>query len=244
MENKDTRQPQSQKVVAPATDIYNEENLLTGESEVEVKKEFEEWFKVKIQGLVNSFRLHEDGSLQLKFQHQIKKNIAGTEFIDYEDKSIRIRKEKGSYSEREAQNFQYKSVEVISVKEMPVFVKKINGDYDFNRVERYLYSANNVKIIEKNIENGFELFKVIEFKVKEAIPAISYDQRKRTQIIDKDKSVLLYEVSNGTLITLHKITVQGMPLNKAKDLKDKDVIVLDLTQIGKNYYCSKIKLKG
>jgi len=230
---------------AVPSDIYKEENLFTGANEeVEVKKEFEPWFKVKIDGKVTSYRLHTDGSLQLKFQQVVDKDISGVKFTDIEDKSIRIRKDSGSYNDKDAKALLGKVVEIINVNEMPVYQKKPNGDYDFNRVERYIYSANNVKVIEKNIPSGFELFKIIEFKVKEVIPALKYDQRQRKQTIEKEACILIYENTEETLTNLHKITCKGLSYNQALELKDKDIVVLDLTIIGKNYFCSKIKLKG
>jgi len=233
------------KQQAVQSDIYKEENLFTGSTEeTEVKKEFEPWFKVKIEGKVTSYKLHSDCSLQLKFQQLVEKDISGTKFTDIEEKSIRLRKDSGSYTDKEAKNFLGKVVEILDVNESPVYAKKPNGDYDFNRIERYIYSANNVKVIEKSIPSGFSLYKIIEFKVKEVIPALKYDQRQRKQVIEKNSSVLIYENTDDTLTNLHKVTCKGLSYNHALELKNQDVVILDLTIIGKNYFCSKIKLKG
>ena len=83
----------------------------------------------------------------------------------------------------------------------------------------------------------------MEFRVKEVIPNIKYNMRKKAQVIDKDKSILIYEVENDTLVSLHKIIVNGLSFQQAQTLKNKEVIVLDLAQVGKNYVCSKIKIK-
>ncbi|MCD8545297.1 MAG: hypothetical protein LRY52_10790 [Sulfurospirillum cavolei] len=248
MENTIEKKPITQKVEVTTpntTSIYNEDNLFIGEINEtnEPKREFEPWYKVKIQGLVKSFKVHEDGSLQLKFEYKINKSIGGIDFVDLEDKSIRLRKENGIYTTKEAQNFLGKTVEIIDVSESPVYVKKADGTYDFGKIERYLYQANNVKVIEKTIESGFELYKIVEFKVKEVIPNIKYDMRKKAQVVDKEKSILIYEVENDTLVSLHKIIVNGLTFQQAQTLKGKEVVVLDLAQVGKNYVCSKIKIK-
>jgi len=237
---------QDKKTVALTSkaDIYNDDNLFVGStSEIEeVKQEFEDWFKVKIQGVVKSYKIHTNGSLQLKFQEIIEKTIDGVTFNDYEDKSIRVTLDK-PFTEKFAKELLDKSIEIIDVKEMAQYKKIAEGQYDFNKIERYTYSANNVKIIEKSINSEYELFKIFSLKVKDVIPAVKYDTRKRKQTIDKDKSILLYEISNDTLSTLHKITVNSLIYSKAQKLKGKEVIVLDLHQIGKNNFCSKIKVK-
>lgn len=224
--------------------IFSEDNLITGsiESGAQAKQEFENWYKVKIQGLVNSYKIHEDGSLQLKFQEEIEKKINNVSFIDFQDRSIRIRKE-SPFTVREAQNFIGKNVEILDVEEKAQYKKIAEGQYDFNRITGYVYSANNIKVINKEVESNYQLFKIFEFKVKQVAPAIRFDQRKRTQVLDKDNSVLIYEVKNDTLISLHKITAKGLSYEKAKSLIAKDIIVLDLQEIGSNNYCSKIKLK-
>lgn len=233
------------KQQAVQSDIYKEENLFTGSTEeTEAKKEFLPWFKVKIEGKVSSYKLHSDNSLQLKFQQLVEKESSGVKFTDIDDKSIRIRKDSGSYTDKEAKNLLGKVVEVINVNESPVYAKNHDDSYNYNKVERYIYSANNVKVIEKSIPRGFELFKIIEFKVKEIIPALKYDQRQRKQIIEKNSSVLIYENTEETLTNLHKITCKGLSYNNALELKNQEVVILDLTIIGKNYFCSKIKLKG
>jgi len=237
---------QDKKTVATANqnNIYNEDNLFTGVSSEndEIKQEFEDWFKVKIQGVVKSYKIHKNGSLQLKFQEVIEKTVDGITFNDYQDKSIRITQDK-PFTEKFAKDLISKSVEIIDVKESPQYKKISDGQYDFSKVERYFYSADNVKAIDKKVNNGYQLFKIFEFKVKDVVPAVKYDTRKRKQTIDKDKSVLLYEISNDTLSTLHKITVNGLSFVQAQELKDKEVVVLDLQQIGKNNFCSKIKVK-
>jgi len=231
---------------APNTkaDIYNEENLFAGsyDEAEEIKQEFEDWFKVKIQGVVKSYKIHENGSLQLKFQEVIEKTVDSITFNEYEDKSIRITQDK-HFSEKFAKELLDKSVEIIDVKENAQYKKIAEGQYDFSKVERYFYSADNVKLIDKAVENNYQLYKIFDFKVKDVIPAIKYDARKRKQTVDKDKAVLLYEIAHDTLSTLHKITVNGLTYNQAQDLKDKDIIVLDLHQIGKHNFCSKIKVK-
>ena len=246
MENTIEKKPTAPKIEAAqnSTSIYDEANLFIGEvnDTNEPKREFEPWYKVKIQGLVKSFKVHEDGSLQLKFEHKISKSVGGIDFVDLEDKSIRLRKDNGIYSDKEAKNFLGKNVEIIDVSESPVYVKKSDGTYDFGKVERYLYQANNLKVIDKPIES-FELFKIVEFKVKEVIPNIKYDMRKKAQVVDKEKSILIYEVENDTLVSLHKIIVNGLTFQQAQTLKGKEVVVLDLAQVGKNYVCSKIKIK-
>lgn len=224
--------------------IFSEDNLITGsiEADVQVKQEFENWYKVKIQGLVNSYKIHEDGSLQLKFQEKIEKKINNISFIDFQDRSIRIRKE-SPFTAKEAQNFIGKNVEILDVEEKAQYKKIAEGQYDFKRITGYVYSANNIKVINKEVESNYQLFKIFEFKVKQVAPAIRFDQRKRTQVLDKDNSVLIYEVKNDTLISLHKITAKGLSYEKAKSLIAKDIIVLDLQEVGSNNYCSKIKLK-
>lgn len=226
------------------TNLYDESGLFNGSTSEndEIKKEFEDWFKVKIQGIVKSYKLHDDGSLQLKFQEVVEKTIGTTTYEDYEDKSIRIRKDK-AFTDSEAKAFLNKTVESIDVVEKAQYKKISDGNYDFSKVEKYYYSANNVKLIDKKIENDYQLSKIFEFKVINIVPALKYDQRKRTQTIDKTKSVLMYEVQNDTLKTLHKISVQDLPFVKAQELRNKDVIVLDLQQKGSNYFCSKIRLK-
>lgn len=231
--------------VAPTAkaDIYNEENLFAGStSEEEIKQEFEEWFKVKIQGIVKSYKIHENGSLQLKFQEVVEKTVDGISFKEYEDKSIRITQDK-PFTEKSVKELLNKAVEIIDVKESAQYKKVAEGEYDFSKVERYVYSADNFKVIDKEIPNAYQLFKIFDFRVKDVIPALKYDMRKRKQTIDKDKAVLLYEISHDTLSTLHKITVNGLTYNQAQDLKNKDIVVLDLQQIGKNNFCSKIKVK-
>ena len=248
MENTIEKKPITQKVEVTTpntTSIYNEDNLFIGEINEtnEPKREFEPWYKVKIQGLVKSYKVHEDGSLQLKFEYKIQKSVGGIDFVDLEDKSIRLRKDGGIYTDKEAKNFLGKNVEIIDVSESPVYVKKSDGTYDFGKIERYLYQANNVKVIDKTIESGFELYKIVEFRVKEVIPNIKYDMRKKAQVVDKEKSILIYEVENDTLVSLHKIIVNGLSFQQAQTLKGKEVVVLDLTQVGKNYVCSKLKIK-
>lgn len=246
METTIEKKPTTQKgEVTPNTSIYSEDNLFIGETNDtnEPKREFEPWYKVKIQGLVRSYKVHDDGSLQLKFEHKINKSIGGIDFIDLEDKSIRLRKDAGIYSDKEAKSFLGKSVEIVDVSESPVYVKKSDGTYDFGKIERYLYQATHVKVIDKTIESGFELFKIVEFRVKEVIPSIKYDMRKKAQVVDKDKSILIYEVENDTLVSLHKIIVNGLPFQKAQTLKGKEIVVLDLAQVGKNHLCSKLKIK-
>jgi len=225
-------------------DIYNDENLFSGsyDEAEEIKQEFEEWFKVKIQGVVKSYKIHENGSLQLKFQEVVEKTVEGISFNEYEDKSIRITQDK-PFSEKFAKELLNKPVEIIDVKESAQYKKIAEGQYDFNKVERYFYSADNVKPLDKAVENNYQLFKIFDFKVKDVIPAVKYDTRKRKQTLDKDKAVLLYEIAHDTLSTLHKITVNGLTYNQAQDLKDKDIIVLDLQQVGKHNFCSKIKVK-
>ncbi|MBT5491437.1 hypothetical protein HOK00_03895 [bacterium] len=244
MEN-NNKNPKIEKGVAIATnnDIYNEDNLFTGAVEQEeIKPQFEDWFKVKIQGIVKSYKIHDNGSIQLKFQEVVEKDIGGVVFNDYEDKSIRITATK-PFSNKQGQELVGKSIEVLNVSETAQYKKISEGQYDFNKIERYFYSADNLKVIDKDIENGYQLFKIFELTVKDIAPALKYDQRKRKQVIDKDKSILVYEISNDTLSTLHKITVDGLTFANAQTLKGKDVVVLDLQQFGKNYYCSKIKVK-
>ena len=50
-------------------------------------------------------------------------------------------------------------------------------------------------------------------------------------------------MENDTLVSLHKIIVNGLNFQKAQTLKGKDIVVLDLAQVGKNYVCSKLKIK-
>ena len=224
--------------------IYSEDNLITGTTEEQSLREFEDWFKVKIQGTVKSYKIHDDGSLQLKFQEVIEKTISGTTYNDYEDKSIRIRKPNNKpFLQKEIPDIVGKNVEIIDVTETPQYKKIAEGEYDFNKIENYFYSANNLKVIDKSVSNGYQLFKIFELNVMDVIPSISFDKRKRTQIIEKDKSVLVYQIGNDTLITTHKITVDGLNLTNALQLKGKDTVVLDLVIKGKNHICSKIKLK-
>lgn len=223
------------------TSIYNEENLISGAVENEPKQHFEKWYKVKIEAVVKSYKLHDDNSLQLKFQEEIQKDIGGVKFTDYEDRSIRIRREK-KFTQKEAEDFLNKTVEIVDIEEMPQYKKTADG-YDFSKVIDYYYSADNVKIIDKKVENNYQLFKVFELKVKQATPSITYNQRKRTQELDKKNSILIYEITNDTLISLHKITVRDLSFNKAKSLIGKEIIVLDLEQKGNYNFCSKIKLK-
>jgi len=224
--------------------IYSEDNLITGTTEEQSLREFEDWFKVKIQGTVKSYKIHDDGSLQLKFQEVIEKTISGTTYNDYEDKSIRIRKPNNKpFLQKEIPDIVGKNVEIIDVTETPQYKKIAEGEYDFNKIENYFYSANNLKVIDKSVSNGYQLFKIFELNVMDVIPSISFDKRKRTQIIEKDKSVLVYQIGNDTLITTHKITVDGLNLTNALQLKGKDIVVLDLVIKGKNHICSKIKLK-
>ncbi len=236
---------QDKKTVAPTkANIYNDDDLFVGATSnvEEAKQEFEEWFKVKIQGIVKSYKIHENGSLQLKFQEVEEKTVDGITFDEYEDKSIRITKDK-PFAEKFARDLIGKAVEVIDVKETAQYKKIAEGQYDFNKVERYVYGADNIKVVDKRVENGYQLFKILSFTVKDVVPSLKYDVRKRKQTIDKDKSILLYEISKDTLSTLHKIRVDGLTYTQAQELKDKEVIVLDLQQIGKNYFCSKIKVK-
>lgn len=236
---------QDKKTVAPTSkaNIYSDDDLFVGASNVEeAKQEFEDWFKVKIQGIVQSYKIHENGSLQLKFQEVVEKTVDGITFKEYEDKSIRITQDK-PFIDKFAKDLVRKTVEIIDVKETAQYKKISEGQYDFNKIERYFYSANNIKVIDKSVENGYQLFKIFSFKVKDVLPAIKYDIRKRKQILDKDKSVLVYETTQDTLSTLHKISVNGLAFSQAQTLKNKEVIVLDLKQIGKNNFCSKIKVK-
>jgi len=236
---------QDKKTVAPTSkaNIYSDDNLFVGASNVEeAKQEFEDWFKVKIQGIVKSYKIHENGSLQLKFQEVVENTVDGITFNAYEDKSIRITQDK-SFTETFARDLVGKAIEIIDVKETAQYKKISEGQYDFNKIERYFYSADNVKVIDKSVESDYQLFKIFSFKVKDIIPAVKYDTRKRKQTLDKDRSVLLYEITHDTLSTLHKITVNGLAFSQAQALKDKEVIVLDLKQIGKNNFCSKIKVK-
>ena len=223
--------------------IYNDENLIVGQVEEQPTREFQEWFKVKIQGVVTSYKIHDDNSLQLKFQEVIQKNIGSVSYDDYEDKSIRIRQENQTFKDKDIKSIIGKTVEIIDITETPQYKKISEGQYDFTKIENYFYSANNLKVINTKVENGYQLFKIFELKVLNAIPSISYDKRKRAQVIDKDKSVLIYQVSNDTLSTTHKIIVEKLPLTTAITLKGKDIVVLDLKIIGKNQICSKIKLK-
>ncbi|WP_428737654.1 hypothetical protein [Sulfurimonas sp.] len=239
------KNPELKTNIQKANDIYSEENLFSGssiEGNEEIKQEFEDWFKVKIQGVVKSYKIHENGSLQLKFQEIVEKTVGGVTYNDYADKSIRITQEK-PFSESFAKSLLNKAVEIIDVKETAQYKKIAEGQYDFNKVERYVYSADNVKAIDKAVENGYQLFKVFSFTVKDVLPAVKYDSRKRQQVLDKDKAVLLYETVNDTLSTLHKITLHGSTFAKAQELKNKEVVILDLQQIGKNNFCSKIKVK-
>lgn len=223
--------------------IFSEDNLITGAVENnELKQEFENWYKVKIQGLVSSYKIHEDGSLQIKFQEEVEKKVEGITFKDYEDRSVRVRKET-AFTEKEALGFVGKCVEILDVEEKAQYKKIADGEYDFSKATGYFYSANNIKVISKQVENNYQLFKIFELKVKQVTPAIKYDKRKRTQVLDKDNAVLIYEIKNETLVSLHKITVKGLSYEKAKSLIDKDIIVLDLQQVGSINYCSKIKLK-
>jgi hypothetical protein len=244
MKNEEITEKKDTVANTATTNLYDESGLFNGSTSEndEVKKEFEDWFKVKIQGIVKSYKLHDDGSLQLKFQEVVEKTIGTTTYEDYEDKSIRIRRDK-AFTDSEAKAFLNKTVESIDVMEKAQYKKISDGNYDFSKVEKYYYSANNVKLIDKKIENDYQLSKIFEFKVINIVPALKYDQRKRTQTIDKTKSVLMYEVQNDTLKTLHKISVQDLPFVKAQELRNKDVIVLDLQQKGSNYFCSKIRLK-
>ena len=149
MENIIEKKPITQKVeVTPnTTSIYDEANLFIGETDEtnEPSMEFEAWYKVKIQGAIKSYKLHEDGSLQLKFEHKIQKSVGGIDFIDLEDKSIRLRKDSGIYTDKEAKNFLGKTVEIVDVSESPVYVKKSDGTYDFGKIERYLVDPEKVK---------------------------------------------------------------------------------------------------
>lgn len=224
--------------------IYSEDNLITGsiEKNEQLKHEFENWYKVKIQGYVNSYKIHEDGSLQIKFQEEVEKKVENINFVDYQDRSIRIRK-KDAFTTKEAQSFIGKNVEILNVEEKPQYKKIVEGQYDFNKIIGYVYSADNINIINIEVENKYQLFKIFELKVKQSTPAIKFDQRKRTQVLDKDNTVLIYEIKNDTLTSLHKIVVKGLSYEKSKSLIGKDIIVLDLQQIGNNNYCSKIKLK-
>lgn len=244
MENTPNTNTDKKHTVATSSNIYNEDNLFSGASNdiEEVKQEFEDWFKVKIQGVVKSYKIHENGSLQLKFQEVVEKTIDGYTFNEYQDKSIRITQEK-VFSDKFAKDLLHKTVEIIDIKENAQYKKNPDGQYDFNKVERYTYSADNVKVITAKVDNDFQLSKIFEFNVKDVIPAVKYDMRKRKQTVVKEDAVLLYEVSNDTLSTLHKITVNGVSFTQAQELKGKDIIVLDLQQIGKNNYCSKIKVK-
>ena len=69
-----------------------------------------------------------------------------------------------------------------------------------------------------------------------------YGYAGKKDIIDT-LGYLIYEVENDTLVSLHKIIVNGLSFQQAQTLKGKEVVVLDLTQVGKNYVCSKLKIK-
>jgi hypothetical protein len=120
-ENNQTNEVKKQEVV---NNIYSEDNLITGAIKEEPIKEFEEWFKVKIQGVVHSYLIHDDGSLQIKFRETIEKEIGGTKFNDYEDRSIRIRKPNNQlFTQKEVSGLKGKSVEIIDVEEKPQYRK-------------------------------------------------------------------------------------------------------------------------
>ena len=143
MEN-NNKNPKIEKGVAIATnnDIYNEDNLFTGAVEQEeIKPQFEDWFKVKIQGIVKSYKIHDNGSIQLKFQEVVEKDIGGVVFNDYEDKSIRITTTK-PFSNKQGQELVGKSIEVLNVSETAQFKKISEGQYDFKKIERYFFTSN------------------------------------------------------------------------------------------------------
>lgn len=241
MENKkENTQTQNIKV---DNSIYSEDNLITGAIDnSEVKQEFENWYKVKIEGLVKSYKLHEDGSLQIKFQEEIQKEVDNVKFTDYEDRSIRIRK-KNPFTPKEAEQFLNKAVEIVDIEEKPQYKKIADGNYDFSKPIGYFYSADNIKVINKTVENNYQLYKVFELTVKQVTPAITYNKRARKQELDKKNSVLIYEIQNDTLTSLHKIIVKGLSYQESAKYIGKDLVVLDLNQKGTQNYCSKIKLK-
>lgn len=242
--DKNTKNNQDNKPQNSNYDIYNEDNLIVGSSEETVKPTFEEWFKVKICGLVKSYKIHEDGSLQVKFQEVVEKELQGIKYNEYEDKSVRIRLEGKNFTEEDAKSLLNKNVEILDVKESAQYKKIAEGQYDFTKIESYTYSSDNIKAIKGSVESNFQLYKVFELNVKDIAPAVTYNQRLRKQELDKNKTVLFYETTrDNTLTDTHKITVHGLNLNSAKNLIGKDIVVLDLEIKGSNYYCSKIKTK-
>lgn len=247
---KNTEKNSSQKEELKVTqsevnNIYSEDNLITGSNDTdEVKKEFESWFKVKIKGLVNSYKVHEDGSLQIKFREVVKDTIDGYTFDNYVDKSIRIKKPDGtSFVENEVSGIVNKTVEIINITERPQYKKKGDGEYDFSRIESYFYSADNIKVINEKVPNNYQLYKIFELNVMDVVPSVTYNQRKRTKEIEKDKCIIIYETTNDTLTNTHQLIVEGLSIQNGLKLRNKDIVVLDLKIIGKKYYCSKIKLK-
>lgn len=226
-------------------DIYSEDGLITGSTEeTTAKKTIEEWFKVKITGLINSYKVHDDGSLQVKFQEVIEKELQGVKYNDYEDRSVRIRIEGKIFTDEDGKKLLNKFVEIKNVTETAQYRKITDGEYDFSKVEKYVYSANNINLINTKVEGNYKLYKIFELRVKDIAPAITYNQRLRRQEIDKNSTVLFYETSRDTLNSIHKITVEGLILSAAKPLKDKEIVVMDLQIRGNNnYYCSKIKQK-
>lgn len=238
---------QNSKTKNEEFDIYSEDNLLVGavEENDTPQKSFDDWYKVKIKGKVDSYLIHDDGSLQCKFVETIQNEIDGVKFDTYEDRSIRIRLDNNKkFSEDEVkQHLLGKAVEIINVVEKPQFKKLPNGEYDFNKIEGYFYSANNVKPLKENVPSNFQLYKIFEMKVSNVAPCVVFNKRKRAQEIDKDKSVLFYTTSRDTLNSTHSITIDGLNLQTAKTLVGKELIVLDLKIINNNYYASKIKKK-
>lgn len=242
MEN--NKNKEQKKPVSNEFDIYSEDNLIVGSNnENEVKPTFEDWYKVKIAGLVKSYKIHNDGSLQVKFQEQQEKELQGVKFYEYEDKSVRIRIEGKSFSDEDAKKLLNKNVQILDVKESARYQQLAPGQYNFDKIEGYNYTANNIKPIADKVENNFQLYKIFTLTVKDIAPAIEYNQRLRKQELDKDKTVIFYEVQRDTLTDTHKITVDKLNFNNAKSLIGKEIVVLDLTIKGTNYYCSKIKEK-
>lgn len=202
--------------------------------------EYTPFYDVKMQGILDSYVMQEDGSTQLLFEETIQIDINGTLLPKLVQHSVRLRASK-PLMKPELEALKGTTIEVNDVEEIKNYKKIEEGVYDFDKVESISFVASSYKKITVEVEGNFKLFRMFEIeKVANVSPETEFDFKKKKTLLKKDVCLVQYYVLKGTKKSLHNIRVNGLDYKNGLELLGKKVKVLDYKD-GKTPTCTRIE---
>lgn len=204
--------------------------------------EYEPFYNIKVIGTVDSYQKF-DNSVQLISYTEEDKKIEGTDVVYTEKVKHTIRLNK-ILTDIELEKMVGKQFELTDIKEFHSYKQMPNGDINYGHIVSTAYKANTIKPSTETIGTNFKVYRTIEILVDNVQPILSYDKKKRKQVLSND-SLIQYMEKNGTKNNMFQLIVRDINFNVMKEYTNKKIKIFDLNQTmfkgNKSWECRLIK---